>query len=80
MSANNALLQTKDAAVFLGVRPQTLRAWRLRGTGPIFVRMGGPKGRAAYRVCDLDTWVEAHRYASTAAETSAACMKPRSDN
>jgi hypothetical protein len=34
-----ALITEKMAARFLGVTPRALQAWRLRGTGPKFIRI-----------------------------------------
>ena len=44
------LLTETEAAAILGLRPQTLCAWRCRGQGPAFVRLdGGRKRRAPIR-------------------------------
>ena len=45
------LLKPAEAAVFLGVRANTLRSWRATGTGPRFVQHTGRTIR--YRVADL---------------------------
>lgn len=34
------LLNSEQAAVFLGVRPQTLACWRIYGKGPSFAKIG----------------------------------------
>lgn len=34
------LLNSEQAANFLGVRPQTLACWRLYGRGPAFAKIG----------------------------------------
>ena len=68
-TAKRAVLSTSEAAQWLGVRPQTLRKWRWKGTGPRFVRLGtGPRSRAAYRMADLESWLEARSFKSTAEE------------
>jgi hypothetical protein len=65
-----SILDTNKAAAFLGKRPQTLRAWRVRGGGPPYIRTGKPlTGRVAYRLSDLEAWLSARCYASTAEET-----------
>ena len=69
MSADLSLLQTAGVAVILGVKPQTLRKWRLQGRGPRYIRLGGPTGRVAYRRSDIDSWLDARTFESTAAET-----------
>ena len=49
------------AAARLGVKPATLRAWRQRGQGPAFVRLG----RAIrYLPEDLETFLRANRFAT----------------
>jgi len=71
------LLTTVLAALYIGVRPQTLRVWRCRGCGPAYVRIGtGPRTRAAYRRAELDQWLGAHTFRSTAAETVARTASP----
>ena len=62
------LLLTIDAAAFLGLKPQTLRKWRVTGAGPPYIRLGGPLGRVAYRRSDIDAWITARTFESTAAE------------
>ena len=51
------------AAKYLGVQPGTLTAWRHRGQGPVFIRVGR---LVRYREEDLERWVteravESHR-------------------
>lgn len=67
------LLTSPNAARLLGVKPQTLRKWRYQGRGPRFVRLGtGRQSPAAYRLADLEAWLEARSFQSTAEETVAA--------
>lgn len=57
-----ALLHECDAANFLRVSVRTLQAWRVRGGGPRFCKIG----RAVrYRREDLSAWVEGQVRAST---------------
>jgi len=66
------LLSSPEAARYLGIKPQTLRKWRLLGKGPKYVRIGDSlRSRVAYRLSDLEAWVEARTFQSTAAETVA---------
>ncbi len=44
------------AAERLGLQPSTLRAWRMRGKGPAFLRMQGRSIR--YRITDIDDFLE----------------------
>ena len=65
-----ALLSTADAANYLGLRPQTLRAWRFKGGGPPYIRFGAKaRGTVAYKISDLDIWVNQRRWPHTSAET-----------
>ena len=65
----NAYLTTAEVAQILGYRPQTIRAWRYRGTGPRYIRLGGPKGRALYDVEELTAWIEKRKANSTSEES-----------
>lgn len=66
------LLTTAQAAEHLGLRPQTLRKWRVTGDGPQYIRLGdSPRARVAYRREDLDRWLADRTWRSTAAETVA---------
>jgi predicted DNA-binding transcriptional regulator AlpA len=67
----NQMLTTEQAAAFLGLKPQTLRKWRLHGSGPPYVRLGsGTAARAAYRHTDVEAWVSARHFSHTSAETA----------
>ena len=71
------LLTSPQAAAQLGVQPQTLRKWRCDGTGPRFVRLGtGRRSRAAYRLSDLEAWLEARSFTSTAEEVALTTSAP----
>ena len=66
------LLSGPETARYLGIKPQTLRKWRLTGHGPPYVRIGdSPRSRVAYRLSDIEAWVAARTFESTAAETVA---------
>lgn len=61
---NRNLLNETKAAEYLGISIRTLQAWRVRGNGPVFVKLG----RAVrYRPSDLNAWVDARMAASTSA-------------
>ena len=56
-------LDTKNAAVYLGLSDKTLAMMRCQGTGPRFIK----RGRVFYYQEDLDAWLsEARRVTSTA--------------
>ena len=50
------LLNTKEAAEYLGLSPYTLERWRYLGKGPRFIRVGSKSVR--YRQTDLDAFLE----------------------
>ena len=49
------LMNEKEVASFLGLKPQTLAIWRMRKEKIPFVRMGR---RVAYRREDVERWLE----------------------
>ncbi len=69
-------LSSKQAATLIGVRPQTLRVWRVKGKGPRYVRLGiNPKSRVVYRVQEVNSWMENRSFHSTSEESKAAQLK-----
>ena len=55
MAKHQTFLDSDQAAEYLGLKRTTLEAWRCRGGGPKFVKLG----RAVrYRQTDLDAWIE----------------------
>ena len=55
-------LDTRAAANYLNLKPATLEAWRTRGGGPRYVRLGTA---IRYRLSDIEAYVEARTEAST---------------
>lgn len=53
---SHALLNTREAAAFLNLRPCTLEKWRSKGKGPKYTKLGSKAVR--YRVCDLELFVQ----------------------
>jgi hypothetical protein len=52
--------------VFPGTTDQTWAGRRFRGTGPVFIRLGGEGGRQIYyRRRDIEKWLEDSRYTRT---------------
>ena len=51
-----------DAANFVGAKASTLRAWRVKGRGPRYYKIGG---KIFYRESDLEAWIEAQVRGST---------------
>lgn len=60
------LLLTPAAAPIIGLKPQSLRARRLRGGGPPYVRVAA--NRVAYKYSELVKFRDAHTFTSTAEE------------
>lgn len=46
-------LNTKEAATFLGIRPNTLETWRCKHKGPRYAKIGS---RVLYDVDDLEAF------------------------
>lgn len=53
---------TKQAAGYLGLKRTTLEAWRCRGGGPKFVKLGR---LVKYRQSDLDDFIKAQVRSNT---------------
>lgn len=56
------LLAVCEAANFLGLSAKTLANWRVTGSGPKFVKLGG---RVGYRMTDLENFIIQNLKAST---------------
>jgi len=61
-SAPRHLISEREAAELLGISYRTLQAWRVRGGGPLFCKIGR---NVRYKVSDLDRWIEEQSRAST---------------
>lgn len=57
------LINEHEAAKYLGYTIRALQNWRLRGGGPVFVKVSARSIR--YRRRDLQAWVEAHLRSNT---------------
>lgn len=53
------LLDSTEAAAFIGVAPATMKHWRYSGTGPQYLRLGHKTIR--YKEVDLRIWMEISR-------------------
>ena len=58
---------TEQAANALNTQPRTLKVWRLKGTGPAFIRLGGRMVR--YKGDQLLKFIEQRTFRSTSEET-----------
>ena len=68
-ASSAALLDTTQAARFLGLGERTLQNWRVRGEGPVFLRVGRC---VRYAPDDLSAFLGARRFRSTAEADSCA--------
>jgi excisionase family DNA binding protein len=59
---NKKILTTEPAAAYLGLKRSTLEAWRCRGGGPVFLKLGKA---VRYRQSDLDKFLEGQARTST---------------
>lgn len=52
------LLTPTQLAEWLQVSASTIRSWRAKGTGPVFLRFGsGPGADVRYRRSDVEQWL-----------------------
>jgi len=52
------LYTSTQTAQLIGVKPQTLRVWRLHGKGPRYIRLGdSSKARVGYFESDILDWL-----------------------
>jgi hypothetical protein len=63
------LLTSSEFAAEIHSSPRTVESWRLRGTGPPFIRVGGR--RVLYRWRDVLEYLEGRRFSSTSEEQAA---------
>lgn len=59
----DTLLTEAQAAHLLSLKPRTLQMWRMRGTGPHYVKLGST---VRYRISTLSAWLDARTVRSTA--------------
>lgn len=57
METQNTAMTTAQLAERLGVTPQCLRRWRMRGLGPAYFKFGDPvSGGVRYRESEVIAW------------------------
>lgn len=60
------LLDNEQTAELLGIKPNTLEIWRVRGRGPAFVKFGSAKQcRVRYQRTAVMRWLHEQSFAST---------------
>ena len=52
------LMTTRDTAIYLSVSEAALKAWRLRGGGPPWIKVGHA---VRYDLQDVDSWIAQNR-------------------
>jgi predicted site-specific integrase-resolvase len=62
MDGLNEISTTEEAARFLRLKKQTMEAWRLKGVGPVFVKLGR---RVVYRREALEQFMAERERRST---------------
>ena len=62
-SITRCVLRPPDAAKYLSLSPSTLNKMRLRGDGPVFMKLG--THAVAYDISDLNAWLDKRRRFST---------------
>lgn len=72
------LIPSREAAAYIGVSPETLENWRVRGEGPPFHKTPGRTGKVLYDPADIAAWRQQRRFASTAAAAAADAQNPDS--
>ncbi len=60
----------RNAADVCDLSYDTLRRYRRMGTGPTYVRIGGPNGPLRYLAADLVEWLKRARFQSRAEEVA----------
>ena len=63
MNSNQNILRPPEAAYYVGLTVSTLAKRRLRGEGPLFVKLGTKA--VGYRLRDLDAWLAGNVRRST---------------
>jgi hypothetical protein len=58
MSEQEKTYTTKQAAVFLSVKTNTLEKWRTARIGPAFSRVGNGRGKILYRFSELVRYLD----------------------
>ena len=64
-------MDTRNAALYLGLSAKTLAMWRCQGTGPKFIK----RGKVFYYKDDLDHWLNARGRVTSTAQLRAPATK-----
>jgi hypothetical protein len=68
MSTPIDLVSSNEAAAMLGLKPISLRIWRLKGKGPRFYKLHSSKQAPVhYSRAEIQSWLAERAFASTSA-------------
>lgn len=68
MDRSPKLLNNEQAAERIGCTASTLRYWRHKGRGPLFIKFGASvQAGVAYDPADIDAWLAVRKFKSTSA-------------
>lgn len=68
----DTLLTSAELAIVLKIASRTPEAWRIRGHGPRYSRIGGKLGRVVYRWSDVQEYLNSRAFTSTSQESALA--------
>lgn len=64
--AGTPYITAVEAADYLRLKPATLAAMRVDGSGPTYYKVGSKRrGKVLYTYADLDAWIGKYRFGST---------------
>lgn len=64
--AGTPYITAVEAADYLRLKPATLAAMRVEGSGPTYYKVGSKRrGKVLYTYADLDAWLAKYRFGST---------------
>jgi predicted DNA-binding transcriptional regulator AlpA len=63
------VLNTKEAAKYIGVSKSYLDKFRIYGGGPLFIKVGA---RVVYDQIDIDAWLASKKIANTSQQVAVA--------
>lgn len=55
LTSSNTLIDERDLSRMLGVSVRTVQSWRVKGGGPVFLKINNRLVR--YRQSDVDVWL-----------------------
>lgn len=61
-TSKRVILSTKEAAVILGIKPNTLEIWRIQGKSPAYLKIGK---NVRYELSEIERFLDACKRTST---------------